>query len=184
MNIVTHHHCSSKGNSKASSYTRSNNNSRRHLLYIAIISFSLLLSSCYQRTQYWRAIAYRYSDSSFKYEIQLAYHEYRRGNIHNSSLEKHESEGSDWMYLHSLSGTIGADSIVFTNHQRGITFPWKQSDLKGNLEFVGDTLLLINLQIPDYKDGVHVDHWDPWKYNGSYSLMVKNDTAPLLETHP
>lgn len=131
------------------------------------------------RKQYSGITAFNYKD--YKYELQLKYHTTGRGNIHTFSLSKYEFDDADWIYTNTLSGRVDAKDLIFTHYQRKTEYPWKQSELKGYVQFYGDTLAIIALEIPWYNDSSKVDHWVKYEFNGTYSLTIKNDTIPLIE---
>ena len=115
-----------------------------------------------------------------KYELQIGYHVKGRGNIHTYSMSKYEYDGFDWIYLNKLTGEIVADSMIFTHYSGGTKYPDKQSDLKGHIKFLEDTTVLIDLQMPVYKDTCNkADHWENWEYNGKYKLKITNEVSSM-----
>ncbi|MEO6454961.1 MAG: hypothetical protein ABIN97_12845 [Ginsengibacter sp.] len=141
---------------------------------------SLTFYSCGSTSKsYNEIIAYRYSN--FKYELQLKYHTTGRGNIHQLNLSKYEYDRSDWIYLNSLNGKINADSLVFTNYQRKTEYPWKQSALKGDIQFPNDTTVKLNFQLPIYDDSAKIISYVPYRFNGIYKLIIKQNTAAIID---
>ena len=144
-----------------------------------------LLSSCYMKNIAPQQILV-YDSDEFKYEIQIGFAVKGRGNIHTFSLSKYEFEDFDWIYTNSILGHLDADSIIFTYHQRRASSPWnqmKESNLKGSVEFKGDSAISIDLYFPYYKDGISVDHWEPYRFNGTYRMKLLKQHSPLIENH-
>jgi hypothetical protein len=133
------------------------------------------------RQKFTRITAYNYED--YKYELQIKYHTKGRGNIHTYSLSKYEFDDSDWIYTNIINGRVDASDLIFTHHQRRTESPWKQSELRGYVQFSGDTLAIIALEMPLYNDSSKVDHWEKYEFNGTYSLTVKNEKIPLIEKY-
>lgn len=148
-------------------------------LFLLIIILSITASCGSVRTPYKEITAYDFDE--YKHELQLKYHVKGRGNIHTYSLAKYEFDDFDWIYTNSLKGKIEADSLIFTHYQRKTKYPWKQSKLDGYIEVLSDTSIVFNLLMPIYDDSSNVTSWEPYHFNGTYTLQKKQGTAPLLE---
>ena len=126
-------------------------------------------------------VIYKYNDS-FKYEAQIKYHFVGRGNVHAPlDSKKFDFEEYDWIYLNSIKGRINADSLVFTSYQRKTKYPWSSSNLRGYMDFINDTAVKLDFQFYGYDDSSKKETTIPYRFNGTYKLIVKQDTVPLLE---
>ena len=149
---------------------------RTLLIIVTYLLISSILISCGSTsTPYPEIIAYKYRD--FNYELQLKYHVKGRGNVHTLSLSKYEFDVSNWIYLNSLKGQIETDSLALTYEQRKTEYPWKQRGLKGNVTFMNDTTVKINLQLAGYDDSDKIIGYGPYEFNGTYKLRVRQDTS-------
>jgi hypothetical protein len=150
----------------------------RATFLLAFFFLSFILDSCYMRRvypAYPEIIARNYSD--YKYELNIKYHVRGQGSFYNFSLARWEGDDYHWIYLNSLVGCIEADSLVFTRYKQKTEYPWKQSDLKGYIEFLNDTLLNIDFQFPHYNDTGKVEYYRPYEFNGLFKLTVMQDTT-------
>lgn len=158
-------------------------------LYLSILFITLICSSCYEaRTISETATIFPYINTSgskdYKYEIQIIEHVKGRGGwafIHNGSLKKYIYDNNEWIYTNGISGKIEADCLIYTHYQRKLVYPWNQSHLKGSIEFLSDSILIVDFQIPYYKDGVNIDHWESCLYNGKYKIRLKNEPSLLID---
>ena len=149
----------------------------------------MIFSSCYETRKIIETVSiFPYIDSTsskgYKYEILIVENVKGRGGwsfIHNGSLEKYVYDNNEWIYTNSISGKIDADSLIYTHYQRKLEYPWNQSNLKGKIEFLSDTALIVDFQIPHYEDGVNIDHWEPSNYNGIYKIILKSKPSPHID---
>jgi hypothetical protein len=157
--------------------------------YIMILICVIICSSCYENRKISdTAIIFPFNPTSssknLKYEIMIVEHVKGRGGwafVHNASLKKYTYDNNKWIYTNAITGKIEADSLIYTHHQRKLDYPWNQSHLKGNIEILSDSILIVYFQIPFYKDGVNIDHWEDCQYNGYYKILLKNRPSPLIE---
>jgi len=130
------------------------------------------LTACYYRQTYYPDVIVRGS-VKFKYEVQLRRHIEGRGNMHTLSLSKFGYDTSSWLYLDTITGTVGADALVFTRYWACLEYPWSSQKLKGYVEFKGDQLV-IALEGPWYEDGKTLSGYRPLDANGVYSVKFEN----------
>ncbi|HZH94850.1 MAG TPA: hypothetical protein VEY06_03155 [Flavisolibacter sp.] len=103
-------------------------------------------------------------------EIKIPFVVKGRGNVHQLTLDEYEFEQSDWIYFLKFRENITADSLALT-HERGKTsYPWIQSNLKGNIT-IQDSLLTINFQLPIYSQAGEITAWKAYDFNGVYDLI-------------
>ena len=103
------------------------------------------------------------------YEIEVPIRHEGQGNIHKMDPYKYKFYDSHWIYSESDSSIVYFDKLVLTYKKNKTESPWKQSKLRGYIEFQIDSLS-INLTVPVYKDqDTTVDGWADYKYNGTYS---------------
>ena len=138
---------------------------------LLIIILPLILNGCYSNETVDSKIFLRKTDK-YKYEIQISVYNEGRGNIHTLDISKYEFESSHWIYLNSKKGKLKASDIVLTYENGKTEYPWKQSNLRGYVEFINDSLL-INLKIPIYIDeDEKPEDWSDYKFNGKYKIEV------------
>ncbi|PVY35628.1 hypothetical protein [Pontibacter virosus] len=148
-------------------------------LFLLLIIICITASCGSVRKPYKEILAYDYGE--FQHELRLTYHTKGRGNIHTYSLAKYEFDDFDWIYTNKLEGKIEADSLVFSHYQRKTEYPWKQSKLKGHIEVLSDSSIVVSLLMPRYDDSNNVKSWEPYQFNGAYRLIKKEGTGPLVE---
>jgi hypothetical protein len=148
-------------------------------LFLLLVIISITASCGSVRKPFKEILVYDYGE--FQHELQLKYHTKGRGNIHTYSLAKYELDDFDWIYTNRLEGKIEADSLGFSHYQRKTEYPWKQSKLKGHIEVLSDTSIVVSLLMPRYDDSSNVSSWEPYQFNGTYRLIKKEGTLPLVE---
>ena len=117
-----------------------------------------------------RAIVSKIADGRF--EIALNYSAWSFGGPCTFSVIPKYYRASEWLYVNSLSGELPANNIILT-YERGKTEdPWPQSALHGAIS-IDKNVLKVNLQTPNYKDGVNIDHYDSYVLNGTYDLIER-----------
>lgn len=136
------------------------------------------LTSCYYEETFYPDVVVRDRGKS-RYEVQIRKHIEGRGNIHTFSLSKYEYDDSDWLYLSSITGTVEAKSLVFTNYWACVESPWNIEDLKGRVDFK-DGKLTIALEAPSYEDGKTMSGYRPLDVNGTYTVRL--ETTPFTPT--
>jgi hypothetical protein len=136
-----------------------------------IILCSVIISGCCQRTTAYGFVNVKKINAErYKYEIEIPYHFEGRGNIHAPfDLSKYEQETAVWIYINKTNGKIDANDLALTDYKGKVDYPWPQTDLRGYLEFTGD-ILILNFQVPYYKETETPDHWEPYKFNGKYKV--------------
>lgn len=136
-----------------------------------IISMSIVLfvSSCSinYRPQGMAYLRYLKADSI---EIEIPIITTGRGNLHSIgfSLKKWKDTSSVWIYISRIQKSVTADSVaLFAN--KGFS---RQSRLKGDISFIGDSVLIINFRTPRYNGKDEVKRWTKYEYNGLYKFRV------------
>lgn len=136
---------------------------------IFVILNVFILTSCYHEETVNSQLTIRKSSKS-KYEIEIPIHHEGRGNTHQLDPSSYEFNDSDWLYLDSDKSKINFDQIILTYEKNKTDYPWRQSNLRGSIEFKEDSIK-ISLTLPVYKDQDTIeDGWQDYKHNGTYKL--------------
>lgn len=136
---------------------------------IFIIINILFLTSCYQEETVNETLIIKRS-TRFKFEIEIPIHHEGRGNIHQLDPSSYEFDEEDWIYLNSDSTKINYHQIILTHEKDKTDYPWRQSNLRGYIEFIKDSIS-IRLRLPIYKDqDTIVDGWQDYEHNGKFKL--------------
>lgn len=143
---------------------------------IGCLVLIIVLVSCYSTTKVTDVTAGKFG--LFKYEIRITTHTEGRGSIHNPfDLTKYSLDQYEWIYANSINEKVFADSIIYTIRQRRLKSPWRYVNLKGQLCFNSDSVLIdlyfYNRENPKKKD-------NPYEHNGKYKLNISNDTLPFM----
>ena len=147
--------------------------------FVILLISIFVLSSCYQNTTPYLDATVQDSDIR-KYEIEIKYHIEGRGNIHSYSFSKWEYDRSVWIYVESLFGVIGAKDIELTHDRGKIERPYRQSNMRGTIEFKNGVMILA-LKMPRYSNDVGEGnvptHWEPYQLNSTYNLQSTANKA-------
>ena len=139
---------------------------------IISISIALLFFSCSisYRPQ---GMAYLRHFKSDSIEIEIPIVVTGHGNLHSMgfSLKKWKDTSSLWIHISRIQKNITADSVaLFVN--KGYS---RQGSLKGDISFIGDSVLIINFRTPRYNGRDEVKRWTKYEYNGSYQFKAIQD---------
>jgi hypothetical protein len=159
-----------KARTVSGTYTTIMRKQREYSLILILFASALFFVGCYQ-TQKSMGIAYWTVNNKDSIEIKIPFIVKGRGNVHQLNLNEYEFERGDWIYFSKFYPNISADSLILT-HERGKTsYPWKQSNLRGNIT-VQDSLLNINFTLPVYSQGGEITAWKAYQFNGNYKLKA------------
>ncbi len=105
------------------------------------------------------------------YEIQLRYSVTSSGGpcLSKDFFKTWTSYSTNWLYVKSLDGVQGAEQIVVTIEQGKREWPYAITNMQGTVSFANDTMT-VQLQGPNYKDGVHMDGYVAYGLNGTYQI--------------
>lgn len=127
------------------------------------------ITSCYHKEEVDTVLTLRKS-KDYKYELELLIHHEGRGNIHQLDASKYRFESSSWLYFNQDTGKVNCENLILTNERNKTQYPFKQSNLKGFIQFRKDSIK-IRLIVPHYIDqDTIVDEWNNYEYNGNYKL--------------
>mgnify|MGYP006925662081 CR=1 FL=1 len=129
-----------------------------------------------------KVFIYPYYDSSgykhYKYEIEISEYVEGRGGwafMHNLGFSRYSYFNNLFIYTRSISGWVEADSVIYTFHRGNLEYPSIQCELKGFMEFLPDSTIIVNFLFPIYKDGINIDHWEQSRFNGKYRIIRKGN---------
>jgi len=139
------------------------------ILFILIALFICLPIVCIERNVVFPDVTVTFA-KQFKYKLELKVHKWGRGNIHAMTCDKYDYYHSDWLFVNTLSGRIDSNQMMINkvsgneNNTLGV-----YSTYRGYIEITGNKLS-VNIEFPSYADGVHLDRWWPYEFNGQYEL--------------
>jgi hypothetical protein len=89
----------------------------------------------------------------------------------------------DSLYLKSLEGRVSAGEITVKVGGREVA-SWNIEHLRGAVVFTND-MMTVQLEQPNYPDGVHIQGYAPYYLNGTYQIVVTNSSPnTALEPTP
>lgn len=144
-----------------------------YIVYAVLLSVFLTLTGCYQKESDSSSVRLKRLNGG-EFEVEIPIHIEWRGNIHQLDASKCSFEESVWLYINAHDKIVSYENLVLTNEKGKLTFPWRQSNLRGFVRLSRDSLT-IQLILPVYKDtDTLVDGWSPWDHNGNYAIKHIN----------
>ena len=144
------------------------------------LAYCLLITGCGQPSSVPPAIehdAYAKKLADGTYEVQLRYSVTTSGgpclNIH--SFSSTTSYATNWLYLNSIEQTASADKVILTTDQSEKDLAIK--GMTGTISFDNGTMT-VELQQPNYPDGVHMQGYAPYYLNGTYQVVTDSPPKP------
>ena len=129
------------------------------------------------------AHAQRLSDGT--YQVELRYSVTSSGGpcFNANWFRSTTSYDTNWVYVKSLDGLQSASQIVVTSEAGKKRWPFATTNLQGTVSF-SDGMLTVELQHPDYPDGVHMQGYAPYYLNGTYQVLTDSPPGTTLEPMP
>lgn len=117
------------------------------------------------------------------YQVQLHYSVTTSGgpcfNLH-SFFSSTTSHYMDQLNVKSIEGVQDATHITAIFYV-GEEFPEVRTNMQGTVSFTNDTMN-VQLELPDYPDGVHTQGYVPYELNGTYQVVT--DLSSNATTEP
>ncbi len=105
------------------------------------------------------------------YEVQLRYSVTSSGGpcLSKDFFKTWTSYSTNWLYVKSLEGVQSADQLVVTIEAGKKEWPYTITNMQGTVSFANGTMS-VQLEGPNYKDGVHMDGYVAYGLNGTYQI--------------
>ena len=132
----------------------------------------MILFSCSDKETPFKEVIVHGTRENFR-ELELKVNRKGQGwSIHNFSWDTYDINESNWIYVKRINGKVLGKDVAISVQRNAMYF---DKNCKGYIDFDALTMT-INLEKGYYKDGVTLDHWEPFEYNGTYKLKFSNDT--------
>jgi hypothetical protein len=138
--------------------------------FILIFGFAVLLNGCAEHRG--SAVAHLSQTSPGRYEVRLTSVEWVAGGPCNFPQWPHREFGTCWIYTDSTNGKVAADRVSLAYGSSDGFRGSQEGPLHGSVEFV-DSKMRVDLQLPWFADGVHVDHYQKFALNGTYTIKTQ-----------
>jgi hypothetical protein len=145
-----------------------------------LLACCLLIAGCGQPTSVLPVIehvAYAQALTNGTYEIQLRYSITSSGGpcLSKDWFKTWTSYSTNWVYVKALDGALTADQIVVTSDAGKMEWPYAITNMQGTVSFTNATMT-VQLEHPNYPDGVHMQGYAPYYLNGTYQVVT--DSSP------
>ena len=105
------------------------------------------------------------------YEVQLRYSVTSSGGpcLSKDFFKTWTNYSTNWLYVKSLEGVQSADQIVATIEAGKREWPYAITNMQGTVSFT-NAAMTVQLEGPNYKDGVRMDGYVAYGLNGTYQI--------------
>jgi hypothetical protein len=135
-----------------------------------ILSFSVLLSGCGGHRS--SPVAQISQTSSGHFEVRLNSVEWVAGGPCNFPQWPHREFGTCWIYTDSTNGVVAPDRVSLAYGSSDGFRASQEGPLHGSVQF-RDGQMIVDLQYPYFTDGVHLDHYEKFRLNGTYKIQTQ-----------
>jgi hypothetical protein len=133
---------------------------------------TMILISCADKETPFKEVVVHGTKENYR-ELELKVNRKGQGwSIHNFTWDTYDINDSYWIYVRRINGRVPGKNIAISVQRNSM---YIDKNDRGYIDFDSLTMT-INLEKAAYKDGVTLDHWEPFEFNETYKLKFSNDT--------